>query len=229
MTDQKYRHEMKYLITQGQLEVLRSRLSGMLPLDPHAGSGRGYSIRSLYFDDIFNRCYYENLNGTDPKEKFRIRIYNGSDERISLECKRKENGKTLKSACLLTREQCLHLMNGEAPWDIETQPQVLRKLMIEMELHRMRPAVIVEYDRIPYVCSAGNVRITLDTSLSSSDALTEFLNETVPRRPVMAAGQQLLEVKYDEFLPDYIYRALQLESLRQTAYSKYFLCRKYTL
>ena len=44
----------------------------------------------------------------------------------------------------------------------------------------------------------------------------------------MPLGQQLLEVKFDEYLPDFIYRSLALNSLSQTAFSKYYLCRKYT-
>ena len=47
-------------------------------------------------------------------------------------------------------------------------------------------------------------------------------------RPVLPVGQQLLEVKYDEYLPDFIYRSLMLPNLRQTAFSKYYICRKYT-
>lgn len=97
-----------------------------------------------------------------------------------------------------------------------------------MLTRRMRPVVIVEYDRIPYVYANGNVRITLDTNISSSQATDRFLEEIVPKRPVMPLGQQLLEVKYDDYLPDFIYRNLQLDCLRQTAFSKYYLCRKYT-
>ena len=41
--------------------------------------------------------------------------------------------------------------------------------------------------------------------------------------------KQILEVKYDEFLPDYLYRNLQLSHLRQTTFSKYYLCRRYSL
>ena len=93
---------------------------------------------------------------------------------------------------------------------------------------RTAPVVIVEYDRIPYVYKNGNVRITLDTNICSSSAVSTFLEETIPRRPVLPLGQQLLEVKYDEYLPDFIYRSLQLSSLRQTAFSKYYICRKYT-
>jgi len=97
-----------------------------------------------------------------------------------------------------------------------------------MLTRRMRPVVIVEYERIPYIYKNGNVRITLDTNISSSSAVEAFLDKTIPGRPVLPLGQQLLEVKYDEYLPDFIYRNLQLHSLRQTAFSKYYICRKYT-
>lgn len=223
----KYRHELKYPVTTAQLAMLRGRIDHLLLPDRHAGADGSYTIRSLYFDDYENRCYYENENGTDPREKFRIRIYNHSKERITLECKRKERGKTLKTSCPLTEEQTRMLMAGKPLPDLAGQPPLLRKLTLEMLMHRMRPVVIVEYERIPYVYKDGNVRVTLDMNVSSSREIGKFLDEQLPRRPIMAAGQQLLEVKYDEFLPDFIYRNLQLENLRQTAYSKYYLCRKY--
>ena len=93
----KYRHELKYICTAAQLALIQGRISHLIPLDSHVGETGMYSIRSLYFDDYYNRCYYENENGTDPREKFRIRIYNGSAHKISLECKRKERGKTHKN------------------------------------------------------------------------------------------------------------------------------------
>ena len=226
--NQKFRHELKYPVSAAELQIIRNRISNLLSLDSHVGEAGSYSIRSLYFDDIYNSCYYENENGTDPREKFRIRIYNHSTDRITLECKRKERGKTLKTSCPLTIEQAKMLMQGRILPDIAKQPEVLRKLTLRMMTKGMRPVVIVEYDRIPYVYPNGNVRVTMDMNVSSSKAIMSFLDETIPKRPVLPLGQQILEVKYDELLPDYIYRNLQLENLRQTAFSKYYVCRKYT-
>jgi len=225
----KFRHELKYLVTVAQVELLKNRVNHLLDVDKHAGADCCYNIRSLYFDDQYNSCFYENENGTDPREKFRIRIYNHSTERITLECKRKERGKTLKTSCPLTLEQTRMLMEGRILPDISSQPEVLRKLTLRMMTKRMRPVVIVEYDRIPYVYRNGNVRITLDMNVSSSSSVECFLDEQIPKRPVMALGQHLLEVKYDEYLPDYIHHNLNLHSLTHTAYSKYYLCRKYSL
>ena len=223
----KFRHEMKYLVTDAQILMLENRLKHLIPKDPHVNKDGIYVIRSLYFDDYDDRCLQENESGTDPREKFRIRIYNGSADRIRLECKRKERGKTLKTSCPLSREQTEELMAGRYLRDIADQPAVLRKLTLQMMQRRMRPKVIVEYERIPYIYKEGNVRITFDTHLSSSQSIGDFLRPEIKKRPVMPIGQQLLEVKYDEYLPDFIYRNLQIDSLWQTAYSKYYLCRRY--
>ena len=39
----------------------------------------------------------------------------------------------------------------------------------------------------------------------------------------METGQQILEVKYDEFLPDTIAQLLEIGSLQQTTFSKYYM------
>jgi len=227
--EQKYRHELKYVVSAAQIPILKSRIVNLMRMDPHAGKDGIYNIRSLYFDDYYNRCFYENENGTDPREKYRIRIYNHSANRITLECKRKEHGKTLKKSCPLTREQTERIINGDPPPLIEAQHALLRKFLLEMQTHRLHPVVIVEYERIPFIHKNGNVRITFDTQISSSSNVNDFFSDTIPRRPIMPAGQHLMEVKFDEYLPDVIYHSLNLSQLQQTTYSKYYLCRKYTI
>ena len=229
LAKQKYRHELKYVISAAQIPLLKSRISKLMKIDPHAGADGIYNIRSLYFDDYSNRCYYENENGTDPREKFRIRIYNHSADRITLECKRKEKGKTQKTSCPLTLDQADQLIRGKPLPQIDTLPPLLKKFILEMRTKGLRPVVIVEYERIPYICKNGNVRVTFDTQISSSSNVTDFFSDTLPRRPIMPVGQHLMEVKFDEYLPDFIYRSLNLGKLQQTAYSKYYLCRKHAL
>ena len=43
--------------------------------------------------------------------------------------------------------------------------------------------------------------------------------------PVLERGRHLLEVKYDEYLPDVLRMALQVVSLDRVSFSKYYLCR----
>ena len=223
----KYRHELKYLISTAQMALLKARVAPLMARDYHAQEDGTYNIRSLYFDDYSNRCYYENENGTDPREKFRIRIYNHSSERIMLECKRKEHGMTRKTTCRLTKAQAEQLIQGRCLVQTESLPPLLQKFNLQMQTRLLRPVIIVEYERVPYIYKNGNVRVTFDTQIASSSDVTNFFSDVLPKRPIMPVEQQLLEVKFDEYLPDYIYRNLNLGVLRQTAFSKYYLCRKY--
>lgn len=227
--EDRYRHEFKYLCSYGQLRMLQSRLTGLMPLDPHVGKAGIYNIRSLYFDDYNDRYMMENEAGTEPREKFRIRIYNHSGERISLELKKKVRGKTQKISCGLTEGQCRALMAGEIPDIPKDAPPVFQKLCLRMRTDLLRPKVIVEYERVPYVYPLGNVRVTLDENIRSSGRTDLFLEDQIPMRPILGAGEHILEVKYDEFLPDFIYRTVQMPNIRRTTFSKYYLCRKYHL
>ena len=229
MSQPQYRHEFKYFVSAAQIPLLKSRISGIMKPDAHTGPGSTYRIRSLYFDDFHDRCYYENENGTDPREKFRIRIYNGSSGRITLECKRKEHGMTLKTACPLTLVQAQQLIRGEPLPDSDLTYPLLKKLEVKRRTELFRPVVIVEYDRMPYVYRDGNVRVTFDMNIASSYDPDQFFAEKLPGRPVFPVGQHLMEVKYDAFLPDFIYHSLNSGQLQQTPCSKYYLCRKYSL
>ena len=224
-----YRHEYKYLCTMQKLLCIQNQIEAVMQRDPHVREDGGYTIRSLYFDDYNNRCFYENVNGTDSREKFRIRIYNGNHSSIKLELKKKEHGKTKKLSCLLTQELCQLAMEGkELPIDAVDSP-VYRKFCIQQSTRLLGPKVIVEYDRIPFIYEDGNVRVTFDLHIRSSDRIEDFLNENIVSRPIMPNNQHILEVKYDEYIPDFIDQIAQVEKLQQTAFSKYYLCRKYGL
>lgn len=225
----KYRHEYKYVSPEIILATLEKRARAVLAPDPHAGKNGGYSIRSIYFDDIYNTCYHENENGTDPREKFRIRIYNCSAERISLELKQKENSKTLKLCCPISKEDCEIIMDGKIPRIQAESPYLMKKLVSKMQYSGLKPVCIVAYERVPYIYKIGNVRVTFDRNIRSSSDIQGFFNRTTAFRPVLEKNVNMMEVKFDELIPDYISSILQTGMLRQTSFSKYYLCRKYNL
>ena len=226
-SDRKYRNELKYVCSEGELQIIAARIQHLCRPDPHAGPSGIYNIRSIYFDDLDNRCFFENENGTDPREKFRIRSYNASDRRITLECKRKERAMTNKVSCPLTREQFDLLLKGRLPAS-DCDSGLLRRFCAMQAQTGLMPKVIVAYERTPFVYPAGNVRITFDRNIGSSTNMEGFFEPYLPQRPVMPTGKHILEVKYDEFLPDFLYEVMNLGSLRQTTFSKYYLCRKFT-
>lgn len=225
----KYRHEYKYLLDAREDAYLRIRAAGLMQRDAHVQDGGEYQIRSLYFDDLYNTCANENENGTDPRSKFRVRYYNHDLSHIRLEKKSKTRGMTLKESCRLTLGECQLLMQGQIPTITDEMTPAKKQLLLEMQLRGLQPKVIVLYDREPFVYPVGNVRITFDRRLASCPEVERFLDADFPKRPVLPAGQSILEVKWDELIPLHIKEAFQTDHLQWTAFSKYFMCRKYIL
>lgn len=224
-----FRHELKFECSQADLALLRGVLTPILRLDAHAGTSGTYHIRSIYFDDPYDSCMLENVNGTQPREKWRIRAYNGDANHISLECKRKEHGMISKKSCRLTLEQYDKLIRGVPTEISDCTPALLNRFSVLLRTRKMEPKVIVGYDRTAFICKEGNVRITFDCDLFSSPDVDGFFSQTLHKRPVFSTGKALLEVKYDAYLPDYIHQHIQFENMRKTTFSKYFLCRQFYL
>ncbi len=225
--DKKYRHEFKYLCSSGEIEILKERIQNMLPCDDHVGANGVYTIRSVYFDDYYNSCYYDNESGVDNRKKYRIRIYNCSSDYIHLECKEKVQGKTLKRATDISLDNCMRFLTNKPPNDMTALKPLERELSLLVLTKGFHPVTIVEYERRPFIFKDGNVRVTFDMNIRSSNSFDGFFERSLPQRQILKQGQQLLEVKFDEFLPHFIKQLLQLDSLQSTSFSKYYLCRKY--
>lgn len=229
----KYRHEYKFLIDEKDKAQLYYRLKNLIPFDANAAEEGSYYIRSAYFDDYRDSCFRQNEDGINERAKYRIRIYNASDARIMLERKSKKNGMTCKESAKLTRQQCESLLRGEVlplgSGEAEQYPEVLKQFLVLMMTKGMRAKTIVEYERIPFVYPSGNVRITFDRNITSSMQTDRFFEKDMLRYPVLAKGQQLIEVKFDEYLPTFIRDNLEIGRLQQTSFSKYYLGRKYTV
>lgn len=219
-----YRVENKYLVTDADLLLLSGRLQSVMSQDIHQ-EGDCYEIRSLYFDDAWDRCMDENEAGVDQREKYRIRIYDPRSDVIHLEIKEKNRGYTKKRACDLSRQECLEIMDGDLPWKVDGRAP-LNALQLQMRCARMAPKAIIAYERTAFVHPSGNVRITFDRNIMTSSCCEDFLEDRVSgMTPVLPAGMHVLEVKYDEFLPDVIAKQLEIGKLRKTAFSKYYLGR----
>ena len=212
-----------------QMQIIKSRLQCLMRLDSHAAANGSYHVRSLYFDDVYRTAFFANENGTEPREKFRIRIYDHDASNIFLEKKQKIRGMTQKASCVLTRTQADQLIAGQLPVCGADAAPLLQEFLSHSKSQPLHPAVIVSYDRIPYLYPAGNVRVTFDMNVASSNQISQFLEPTLAKRPIMEAGQLIMEVKWDHFLPDIIKQSLQTNSLPRTALSKYYYCRKFNL
>lgn len=221
----KYRHEYKYYIDPGQKQIMLMKVAAMMRRDPHTGPDGSYVIRSLYFDDAGDTCFFQNESGSDPRAKYRIRFYDSDTGFIRLEKKIKRRGMTLKHSCGLTPEEAERLVGGAIPDIRSDMEDGKRRLFWEMKSHCLTPKAIVTYTRIPFIYAAGNVRITFDGNITSSDDTDRFLNCDYREFPVLTDGKSILEVKWDELLPLHIKQMMQLDTLQWSTFSKYYTCR----
>ncbi|MDO5294277.1 MAG: polyphosphate polymerase domain-containing protein [bacterium] len=218
-----FRHELKFLISEEEKEAIISRLSCLMQCDRHAKNGI-YQIRSLYFDDQNESAYVDKLSGTSSRKKYRIRNYNFSDEVIRLERKRKEDAYINKVSVLLSKEETLQLMEGKFDFLLERDEPLCKDFYVECVINHMRPKVIVDYDREPYVYAAGDVRITFDSHIRAGVFKEDMFDPNLPTIEVLEPGQLIMEVKYTEFLPYVIRDLLPTADSAYMAASKYVMC-----
>lgn len=219
-----YRHEYKYFINACDCELLKRRLGAVMKTDPHTMADGTYNIRSLYFDSFEDRAYFEKLNGANPRSKFRIRAYNGDDSFITLEKKVKNGELTQKLDARITKDELEKIERGDIDWMLHDGRGLVAELYAQMKGYSLRPKTIVEYTRTPFIYDAGNVRVTLDRDIRSG----VFSHDLFDKTPLVPTGSpDLLEVKYDRFLPDVI-RYLVSPAIRdRQSLSKYEVCRMF--
>jgi len=191
--------------------------------DENAGDDGSYAVRSLYFDNYSDKAIVEKLSGQSRREKFRLRYYNNDTSFIRLERKSKANRLTYKESAPLAAEQCAELLVGNhACLKLSDAPLIL-ELYTKILYQNLRPRNIVDYHREAYAYRAGNVRVTFDTRIRSSNSVSGFLDSNLPTIP--AANAIIMEIKYDGFLPDIIRDILQIGWRNQTEFSKYVAAR----
>lgn len=224
----RYRNELKFLCSSGMLEILEHRLQSVMELDSYSING-SYLVSSVYFDDYRDSCCFENDMGIGERYKYRIRIYNDSDSHIKLEKKIKNDGKCYKRSSTLDHAAYMSLYTGDVSELIQSTDQPLqREFAIQIRARQYTPKIIVRYERKAFVYQQGNVRVTMDKNIAASLQTESFLSSagSLCVYPVLDQGLHLLEVKYTDVLPYYIYQAVQMNTLARTTFSKYYIARK---
>ncbi len=223
----KYRNELKYLVDARDVLIIEDKLKHVMERDPYADEETGsYVVRSLYFDSYDDDCYHNNEFSLGKRKKFRIRMYGDDPSLILLEKKEKENARSRKYSYKLSKAEYEQLFYGNVSdmyW--QTTDPLLKEFCLEVMMRLFRPKVIVHYERTPFVYITGNVRVTLDTNISCSTEINRFIDNNYLTIPVLEEGEHLLEVKYDELLPDFLKQIIQLDSLEQATFSKYYIGR----
>lgn len=220
-----YRVEDKYNCNTEELYLLQNRMETVLRPDRNGDSSEGYRITSLYFDDLMDSCLQDTVDGINRREKYRIRIYNDSLDLIKLEVKTKQDNRVLKYAKTISKKEMEQLVRGACIEDGGSPGDPATLFNLAIKTKGLRPKVIVAYERKAYVYEPGNVRITFDRNIRASGRVDAFGQKNISY-DFLREYDKVLEVKYDEFLPDFLAQLLEQGNMQQSAYSKYQLCRE---
>ncbi len=224
MNEPKFRHEFKHYINLSDYFSLKTRLNAVAKKDLYANENGTYKIRSIYFDNVYDKALLEKLNGINKREKFRLRYYNDSTDFIKLEKKSKINGLCLKEAVGITASEVQEILNGDyASLRDSSENSLKHELYRKIVSQQLRPKTIVDYTREAYIFPVGNVRVTIDSDIRSGMNSTDFLNRELST--LKTGGEIILEVKYDEFIPRIISDIIQTKNRKASAFSKYAACR----
>lgn len=222
----KFRNELKYYLNIRDYFVLRQKVAALLTLDKNSLNEEGYNIRSLYFDGRHDHALYDKNNGVFSREKYRIRIYNGSDEKISLERKSKYGDFISKESAPLSLLEYKAIINGESDVLAKKEHPLLRDFYAALKYRAFLPRVIVDYVREAYIYELGNVRVTFDKKLAAGINDFDLFNKRMVYEEILLPEQTILEVKFDQFLPDNVRKIVQPDQFVRSAISKYVICRE---
>lgn len=219
------RHELKFFISEHEYLVLSRRLKEILSSDPYDKTGKGYFIRSLYFDTLENKAFWQKQFGVAERKKFRLRIYALDAKEVKFEIKHKLNEQVFKETALISRKDALEVQKGNYEVLLNYKNKVLNRIYYEFKKEQYYPVVIVDYLREPYLLPFNNLRITFDRFLKSNDSCFNIFKKGLFMRSFLKPGLVVLEIKYDGFIPAWLKKVLQITNFERSSIGKYFNSR----
>ncbi len=212
------RKEIKYVITKKEYEDIKNKLEKVLDKDSHSCNNEKYSIKTIYFDNIYDQLLNENINGDIYRKKFRIRIYNNDISNIFLEKKERLGEFVYKEREQINLEDVEKICDGKIS-KIKLDTKLKKELYIETKLKFLKPVIVIEYDRVAFENKKVNFRLTLDSKIYETNEVGKFKDVFRKKDNVY-----ILEVKYKDIIPKVVSDLIKVTTQRQ-GYSKYKMMR----
>ena len=213
------RVERKFLLTPAQYAGLMRTLPEYMQADQYGES----TILSLYLDTEDSLLIRRSLEKPVYKEKLRLRSYGvpGDTDNVFLEVKKKVRGVVYKRRICLPLAQAMEcLAQGSVP---AAGGQIGREIAYMLRRYRLRPAVLLAYDRTAYAelePSPNRLRITIDRDIRSRQTDLD-LRLGAAGESLLAPGMRLMEIKTAHAIPLWLCAALDQNEIRPTSFSKY--------
>lgn len=222
------REEKKYLITLENFVKANNYFSNILHQDEHNGFN-GYTIRSLYFDTLYNDDFYNKIDGLQTRRKIRLRIYDTKSKFAYLEMKQKQGNYQQKRSLKMTKEDACELIKKNYDVLLKYEEKFALEIYAIMKMNNYVPKEINQYQRIAYVLDENSIRITFDRNIMATESCFDLFDENLLLNPVFNQNHVVFEVKYNGFLLSYVKDIINTIDRIQTPVSKYCLGRTNTI
>ena len=218
------RQEEKYPLNLQEAIQFSHRFSRLLMPDPYSVNG-SYMVRSLYFDTVDDRDFFDKVTEQNLRRKIRLRVYSPDASAAKLEVKQKNGSYQRKRSLTVSREDAQALIDGQYSVLLHYPEEFAAELFAIMTTECYRPKSIVEYQRRAFMAQENNIRLTFDAHICATESTMDLFSPNLPLNPVFDADKVIFEVKYDRFMLGYIKEIISHVDRRSISSSKYCLSR----
>ncbi len=212
------RYELKYLLTLRQKERLMQLMAPYMTPDEYGRS----SIRNIYYDTENYRLIRQSIAKPVYKEKLRMRSYGPASPAgdVFVELKKKYKSVVYKRRLSMPHAQASDWLSGGLY--IRQRGQIANEINYFLSYYgTLRPAVFLSYEREAFCARDGSdLRITFDDNILCRQQELS-LECGVFGTSLLDEGMVLMELKCCGGLPLWLTRALTVERICKTSFSKY--------
>lgn len=218
------RKEIKYFLTQKQVELITPLLHKYMNCDSYNKDGKTYPICNLYLDTPENELIQKSLEKPVYKEKLRLRSYGRVplESTVYLEIKKKFKGIVNKRRSpFILSEAYDFIQNGTEPKNPKTNFQVLAEIKNMMSRYNLLPKVYIYYDRLAFFEKEdSDFRLTLDRNITVRRTDLHLENE-IYGDSLLPPGIWLMEAKAFKAFPLWFVHFLSQNKIFHVSFSKY--------
>lgn len=227
---QTQRFELKYLVSEETALAIRRFMSCYMKPDEFAAKLPNYSypVHSLYLDSADLGTYQAVQSGEKNRFKLRIRYYRNDDNAVYFEIKRRTNEVISKMRAKVRRDAVQPLLDGRPPQMQHLAVPTAKELFALQEFCRLMrslratPRSHVAYTREAWMSPMGNdLRVTFDRGVRCEADFSTALNTDLGRAIAPFNNQVILELKFEDRLPNWCGEMIRLFGLVRGGAPKY--------
>jgi len=228
------RFEFKYILPKATADKIIPALMEHMVWDEYASEfpDNAYIVTSYYLDSNDYACYYDKLSGLDYRAKYRIRTYRDTfdinqhlGDKVFAEIKRKKANIIIKDRSSFIWGDLRDIIKGVRVNEILTkidgeQRKTVNEFLWSKSYNCLKPSIVVSYLRRPLVSKYDDrFRVTFDYNIKTQAINNNF--ETYGPIKKVLDQDIVLELKYNNTLPEWFHHIIQDYKLHLQSYSKY--------